>query len=282
MNEISETAEDFDMVVWEQEWAKPNLSGAEKYWLLKSLFKYQMKQLDRLRFNCAMPERKGFDSRAVQLLAKIQHEVLKLAMEICVSELFPFQPVIPRAVMDYYSITRALSRLGEQWDSRISFNKVFDIKVKGARSTYFPYFIFNIDKGPEGFSPKENIARISARKFNAFDFAEALVFPMNTGNANKPFFIFSGGSMYGDANFVKSVPGLYKKDQDAPSLTWVPMDEAREGWICPSFQTYRRAVSLRGFFSPKGWVKFGTWQRIRQGFRLYRKPSRLENDDNNV
>jgi len=277
MNEL------FNPELWLSHWIDPGLftpeRREERYEVLKELLKYQLKLFEQLRANCAVPERKGFDSRAVQLLAKIQDKVLKIAMEICVPEFFPFQPVIPRAVMDYYSIVMALSRLGEQWDSRISLNKVFDIKVKGARSTYFPYFIFNIRTGPKGLTPKENIAQISAIRFHAFDFAEALVFPMNTGNINKPFFIFAGGAMYGDLNFVKSVPGLVKKDQTAPILTWIPMDEVKDGGVCPSFQTYRRAVSLRGLFSPKVWIRHGALERIRQGLHLYRKPRFRRNSD---
>lgn len=259
----------FDMVSWKKSWSRIDLSATEKYELLWKLFKYQVKLLELFRSNSVVSEREGFDSTQVQRLAKIQHRVINLAMEIGVPNLFPFVPVLPKQIVTTYNVIMKISHPGSNWQPHLNLDNVFD-REKKIRPRFFPYFMFNINDGRlmEGLSPQENIVKIAVDKFVAVNLIEDLAYLLHSGQLDKSFFDHACGSGYGEeySGGKNIVPGLCKEEQDNPALTRNHISKPISGWHCPSYQTYRRAVSLQGLISPKALMKLSTWQRMRNRF----------------
>lgn len=247
----------FDMIAWMKRWDQGNFSNAEKYDMLKRLFKFQLKRLEELQYDCLVPEKDKhvgeLDSRSVYRLAKMKNKVIAKAMEIGKPGLVPFLPVLPRKIINTFHVIMQLYNSGENWYPSLQLNKV-DMG-KETSPYHVPYFIFNIDQGWEtaGLSPQNGRNDILAKGFHPMNLAEALADQMHT-NILKQLFIHACGSTYRENK--KAVPDLYIDEQGNFGMKSGDVDKAKSGFVCPSYQDHMVAISWRGIISPKAWIRF--------------------------
>lgn len=245
------------MVLWMREWDKPNLSDTEKRFLLKRLFKFQLKRLEGLQYDCVIHEKDQhvgeLDSRDIYRLAKMQKPIINWATLNVMPGCIPFLPVLPRKIVNTFHVVMQLYNSGENWYPSINFNKV-DMG-KETSPHLVPYFILNVDQGwlTAGLSPEDSRAQITARGFHAMNLAEALADQMHT-NILKLSSIYACGSSYRETK--KFVPDLCINPNGNFGLNWSAIDKPKRGFISPSYETSMVAISWRGIISPKAWVRF--------------------------
>lgn len=246
-----------DMVLWMEEWNKPDLSDQEKYGLLKHLFKSQLKRLEGLQYDCVVHKNEQnvgeLDPRSVYRLAKMKNKVIAKAMEIGKPGFIPFLPVLPRKIVDTFYVIMQLYYSGENWYPSLHFNKVDMGKETSPYSV--PYFIFNIDEGwsTKGLSPENSRLQIAKKEFRAMNLAEVLAYQMHT-NILKLSSVHACGSTYRENK--KFVPDMYIDEQGNFGLNWSAIDISKQGFISPSYETSLVAISWRGIISPKAWIRF--------------------------
>jgi len=268
----------FDMVLWMEQWNKQTFCKLDyevRRAMLIRLFKFQIKTMEALEFDClacgndilGLEDTEKFDPRKIYRLAKMQKRVIRIALKIGKPGLIPFLPVLPRKMITTYNIVMRLSAHGERWMPAVNLNKVFDAKNRKTGPHEIPYFIFNIDEGKnrKDFSPQHNIDKIRVNGFREMNLAEALAYQMHTrilnrADGNKAF-IHACGSIYRNEELV---PGLYIDQEGCPGITWSEINNPKQGWICPSYQADRVAISWQGVISLKAWLKLGRWRKIRK------------------
>ncbi|MEI7424735.1 MAG: hypothetical protein WCK10_01300 [Candidatus Staskawiczbacteria bacterium] len=249
--------ENLDMIFWMQEWNRSSLSDQRKLELLKCLFKYQLKKLESLQYDCIVHQGDhhidGLDSRDIYRLAKMQKPVIEMAMKIGKPSFLPFLPVLPRKIVETFNVVMQLYNSGENWCPALNFNKV-DMG-KETSPHHGPYFILNIDQGwsTAGLSVEDSRAQITAKGLHAMNLAEAVADQMHT-NILRLSAIYACGSTYKENK--KYVPILYIDQQGNFGLNCDAIDKPKKGFISPSYETSMVAISWRGIINPKAWIRF--------------------------
>jgi hypothetical protein len=233
-------------VSWMEKLSHPRLSHLDLHDLLELLYKSQCKRMEEMSATL-----KNLDRGRIYMLGKMKNYVVEKSMSIYKTGCFPFVPVLPKGdLFTFYDIIMASSSQEDPLTPSLNLKLIEDVPAHKSPHV-IPYIIFNIHIGDdkEGLSPREGLTRIIENKRTPFNLADALAVRFQIDMIKKrPFHVC--GSVYRK----NLVPGLCSSQYG--TLTWAGLDDSKEGWICPSYETSMVAFSWHGVTSPKAYSNF--------------------------
>lgn len=231
---------------WVNDWSTPNLPMYYRRDLLEILYKMQIKRLEEMS-----EKLHNLDFGKIYRLSKTKNKVVKRAIEIYRPDCFPFVPVLPKGeLFTFYDIIRAMPSDNNPWIPSLNLKHLVDMEHH-----HLPCVILNVRFGKEtrGMSPREGLKSIEAQKLHPINMSQGLAIRTHIQlfrDRGQPFHCC--GSTYGEGR--KFIPGLHYA-HDGSNLTFTEQDQARENWVCPSFEEIL-TTSYHGLFSPKAYVDF--------------------------
>jgi len=165
---------------------------------------------------------RGCPQRILEVFQDQHDTVLSKAAKMEIpKDHIPFVPVIPRTYMGIYGLIHMVRNEDKVGYTSLDPNEITD-KVETPK---IPYFIYDVEDGMLGKSPKKAEQLIAEQKRSCLTIDESIALCVHT-NVLSEHYVDCTGSRYGRADLV---PSIYLND-DRPEIGWDHLDFPDDWW----------------------------------------------------